>query len=427
MTRDRDLLALLREVDERLAAATPPPLRKARALARLRGARPSLVGRGGRPLVLAVAAGAAAVVFGATVQRPAPPEVSTRSPADPAVGITGDRPDGDGGLPERTPADNHEAAPPRIHAPLLRGPSRPIAPSPRTSPPPPHSSAAPPDLREAPSGRRRSELPVDRVPPPPPRARTQPPAVALPSSRGWVDAPERGLPPHASRGQPPSWHRSSGGAAAPAEAAGQDGEHGDESSAAGPDESAATEPKPPHEETSCRTAEALWREAEASCGAQGLALGEVRLLDPCGAGGYGRIEHTCAHGEPTACWRGELGDGLACVHGVELKDQAYITCRNQGADLAMFDYERDSPGCTGVTTARAFYECCPAAEPLPSPACWTSKIDHGDACQPLLTLDEEASALCAETGQQLFHIGYGTGVPLCPETWVTSALFTCCP
>ncbi|WP_437998780.1 hypothetical protein WMF26_01055 [Sorangium sp. So ce185] len=130
---------------------------------------------------------------------------------------------------------------------------------------------------------------------------------------------------------------------------------------------------------------------------------------------------------PETCWGGELGDGLTCVYGVELKDQAYITCRNQGADLAMFDYERDSPGCTGVTTARAFYECCPAAEPLPSPACWTSKIDHDDVCQPAQTLDEEASALCAETGQQLFHIGYGTGVLLCPEAWATSALFTCCP
>ncbi|WP_437317396.1 hypothetical protein [Sorangium sp. So ce385] len=130
---------------------------------------------------------------------------------------------------------------------------------------------------------------------------------------------------------------------------------------------------------------------------------------------------------PETCWGGELGDGLTCVYGVELKDQAYITCRNQGADLAMFDYERDSPGCTGITTARAFYECCPAAEPLPSPACWTSKIDHGDVCQPVQTLDEEASALCAETGQQLFHIGYGTGVLLCPEASATSALFTCCP
>ncbi|XXX79060.1 hypothetical protein WMF30_09830 [Sorangium sp. So ce134] len=130
---------------------------------------------------------------------------------------------------------------------------------------------------------------------------------------------------------------------------------------------------------------------------------------------------------PETCWGGELGDGLTCVHGIELKDQAYITCRNQGADLAMFDVERDSPGCSGDTTARAFYECCPAAEPLPSPACWTSKIDHGDVCQPVETLDEEAGALCAEAGQQLFHIGYGTGVLHCPHAWAISALFTCCP
>ncbi|WP_437938161.1 hypothetical protein [Sorangium sp. So ce341] len=188
----------------------------------------------------------------------------------------------------------------------------------------------------------------------------------------------------------------------------------------------------------CYDKTALKDQAHARCAGMNAALAgfDVDTLNPsCGGHEASKaLFSCCAPGPlppppppPETCWGGELGDGLTCVHGVELKDQAYITCRNQGADLAMFDYERDSPGCTGVTTARAFYECCPAAEPLPSPACWTSKIDHGDVCQPVQTLDEEATALCAETGQQLFHVGYGTGVLLCPEAWATSALFTCCP
>ncbi|XXY46318.1 hypothetical protein WME91_40595 [Sorangium sp. So ce269] len=48
-------------------------------------------------------------------------------------------------------------------------------------------------------------------------------------------------------------------------------------------------------------------------------------------------------------------------------------------------------------------------------------------CQAQSTLDEEASALCAETGQQIFHIWHNSGGVICPEAYDTSALFTCCP
>ncbi|WP_437592697.1 hypothetical protein [Sorangium sp. So ce1000] len=426
MTRDRDLLALLREVDERLAAATPSPRLAARLGARLRGARPSLAGRVGRPLALALAAGTAAVALGAALQGPTSPEVSARSPAvDPAVGIVGDRSLADGGIPERTPAEGHPQTPPRIHAPLLREPRRLLAPLPRTSPPAPHSSAAPPDARDAPVGARRGELPVDRTEVPPSRARTQPPAVALPSSRGWIDALER--PPHASRGELPSWRRTSGGASVPAGAAGQKGESGaegaDGAATAKPDEASTSS----QEEAGCRTADDLTSEVEAMCDAQGLDLGDVRLLDPCRDGGYRGIEHTCVDGAPTECWRGQLGDGLTCHDGIALKDQAYMACRNQGAELTVFEVEPSSSGCAAGETTGAVYECCPAAEALPSPLCWTSKIDHGEMCQALPALDGEASAMCASAGQTLYQIGYGFGGPLCPEAQATSALFTCCP
>ncbi|WP_437899721.1 hypothetical protein [Sorangium sp. So ce124] len=433
MTRDRDLLALLHEVDERLAAATPSPRLAARLGARLRGARPSLAGRAGRPLALALAAGTAAVALAAALQRPVSPEVSARSPAvEPAVGIVGDRPHADGGIPERTPADGHPPAPPRIYAPLLREPPRRLAPPPRTPPPAPHGSAAPPDARDAPVGQRHSELTESRAPVPPSRARALPPAVALPSSPGWVDALER-PPVHASpsRDQLPSWSRGTGGASAPAEAAGQKGERSAESSAEGADGEATAEPheKPtgPQEEAGCRTAEDWTSEVEAMCDAQGLVLNDVRLLDPCSDGGYRSVEHTCVDDEPTECWRGQLGDGLTCHDSGDLKDQAYITCRNQGADLTEFTYDRGVPGCSGSETTGAVYACCPAAEPLPSRLCWTTKIDHGDVCQAQSTLGDEASAMCADAGQQIFHIWYNSGTASCPEAHDTSALFTCCP
>ncbi|WP_437281078.1 hypothetical protein WME90_11115 [Sorangium sp. So ce375] len=449
MTRERDLLALLREVDERLAAAPPSPRAAARLGARLRGARPSLARPLGRPLVLAIAAATAAVALGAALQRPTLSDVSARGAAvDPAVGIVGDRPLADGGSPESPPADGHPPATPRIFAPLLREPSRRLAPPPRTSPPAPrsseapppttsppapHSSSAPPDARDAPVRERRSELPKDRLPAPPPRAHIQPPAVALPSSPGWVDVPER-PPLHASRGGLPSLRRGSAGEGVLEEAAGQKGERSDESSAEGPDGATTAEPngetaspQGAQEESGCRTAEELTSEVEAMCDAKGLVVGDVRLLDPCRGGGYGRIEHTCVDGEPTECWSGQLGDGLTCHDSIDLKDQAYITCRNRGGDLAGLDYDPDSSGCAVGETTGAVYACCPAAEPLPSPMCWTSKVDHGGSCQTLPALDDEVSALCASTDQTLFHIGYGFGNALCPGGEAASALFTCCP
>ncbi|WP_437871490.1 hypothetical protein [Sorangium sp. So ce363] len=431
MTRDRDLLALLREVDERLAAVTPSPRLAARLGARLRGERPSLARRVGRPLALALAAGTAAVALGAALQRPATPEVSARSPAvEPAIGIVGDRSRADGGIPERTPAEGHPPAPPRILAPLLREPPRRLAPPPKTSPPAPHSSAAPPDARDAPVDERRGELPEGRTPAPPSRARAQPPAVALPPSPGWVDPLER-APLHASRGPLPAWSRGSGGASAPVEVAGQKGERSAESSAEGADGAATGEPreKPtgPQEEAVCRTAEDLTSEVEAMCDAQGLLLGDVKLLDRCRDGGYRGVEHTCVNGEPTECWRGRLGDGLTCHDSGDLKDQAYITCSNQGADLTEFTYDRGVPGCGPSETTGAVYACCPAAEPLPSRLCWTTKIDHGDVCQAQSTLGEEASAMCADVGQRIFRIWYNSGTAICPEAHDTSALFTCCP
>lgn len=433
MTRDRDLLALLHEVDARLAAATPSPRLAARLGARLRGERPSLARRVGRPLAMAFAAGTVAVVLGAALQRPATPEVSARSPeVDPAIGIVGDRSRADGGIPERTPAEGHPSAPPRTLAPLLLEPPRRLAPPPKTSPPAPHSSAAPPDARDAPEGQRRGELPEGRIPAPPSRARAQQPAVALPSSPGWVDALER-PPVHASpsRGQLPSWSRGTGGASAPAEVAGQKGERSAGSSAEGADGAATAEPheKPagPQEEAGCRTAEDLTSEVEARCDAQGLVLGDVKLLDPCRDGGYRGVEHTCVDGEPTECWRGRLGDGLTCHDRGDLKDQAYITCSNQGADLSEFTYERGVAGCGPSETTGAVYACCPATEPLPSRLCWTTKIDNGDECQTQSTLGDEATAMCADAGQRIFHIWYNSGTASCPAAHDTSALFTCCP
>ena len=59
MTRNRDLLALLREVDEQLAAVKPSLRLEARLVAELdrRGRRPFMAGSGGRSLVLALGAG----------------------------------------------------------------------------------------------------------------------------------------------------------------------------------------------------------------------------------------------------------------------------------------------------------------------------------------------------------------------------------
>ncbi|WP_437908933.1 hypothetical protein WME95_14175 [Sorangium sp. So ce327] len=431
MTRDRDLLALLHEVDARLAAATPSPRLAARLGAQLRGERPSLARRVGRPLALALAAGTAAVGFGAALQRPATPEVSARIPAvEPAIGLVGDRSREDGGIPERTPTEGHPPAPPRIYAPLLREPPRRLAPPPKTSPPAPHSSAAPPEARDAPEGQRSSELPEGRTLAPPSRARAQPPAAVLPSSPGWVDALER-APLHASRGPLPAWSRGSGGASAPVEVAGQKGERSAESSAEEADGAATGAPreKPtgPQEEAVCRTAEDLTSEVEAMCDVQGLLVGDVKLLDRCRDGGYRGVEHTCVDGEPTECWRGRLGDGLTCDESGDLKDQAYITCSNQGADLTEFTYDRGVPGCGPSETTGAVYACCPAAEPLPSRLCWTTKIDHGDVCQAQSTLGEEASAMCADAGQRIFRIWYNSGTAICPEAHDTSALFTCCP
>ncbi|WP_437977833.1 hypothetical protein WMF11_14105 [Sorangium sp. So ce295] len=434
MTRDRDLLALLHEVDARLAAAAPSPRLAASLGAQLRGARPSLARRVGRPLALALAAGTAAVALGAALQRPATPEVSASSPAvDPAIEIVGDRSRTDGGIPERTPAEGHPPAPPRILAPLLREPPRRLAPPPKASPPAPHSSAAPPDARNAPLSQRSGELPEGRTPPASSlRARAQPSDVALPSTPGWVDALER--PPvqaSPSRGQLPSSSRGTGGAGVPAGVAGQKDERSAESSAQGPDGPATAKPSEestsPQEETGCRTADDLTSEVEAMCDAQGLILGNVRLLEPCRDGGYRGIEHTCLDGEPTECWSGQLGDGFTCRDSIDLKDEAYITCRNQGGDLAALDYDSDSSGCGISENMRAAYTCCPAAEPLPSSRCWTSKLDHGELCQALPVLDAEVSVLCARTDQTLFHIGYGFGNAACLDGEAASALFTCCP
>jgi hypothetical protein len=186
----------------------------------------------------------------------------------------------------------------------------------------------------------------------------------------------------------------------------------------------------------CYDTTALHDQAYAKCAGMGAALMDFELDTlSCAANEASKATFSCCAWdpppppppEPDACWTGEVGYDATCHDVVDLKDEAYIACRNEGADLAGLDYELGSSGCAIGEETGAVYTCCPAKEPLPSPLCWTSKIDHGDVCQAFPTLDDEVSALCAGTDQTVFHIGYGFGNALCPEGEAASVLFTCCP
>jgi hypothetical protein len=87
MTRNRDLLALLREVDEQLASVKPSPRLEARLVAELdrRGRRPFLGGSGGRSLVLALGASASVVALGTALQGVTPGSIFTERPVEQAI------------------------------------------------------------------------------------------------------------------------------------------------------------------------------------------------------------------------------------------------------------------------------------------------------------------------------------------------------
>jgi hypothetical protein len=206
-----------------------------------------------------------------------------------------------------------------------------------------------------------------------------------------------------------------------------EGESGEETSAADVNDPVAEEPATPRDEALCRTADAWRREARAKCDAQGRIVAGFALLDPCGPGSYRRAGYTCEKMELTTCWKGVLGDGVTCFDTSDFKDEAYMMCRNRGTELRSYEYEQHDPGCAGHETARAYFECCPSGDPLPSPSCWTSAIDFGEACQPYERLDLEATTICRSRGHYLYRRGYGDRHVACTDATATSLSFTCCP
>lgn len=420
MTGSRDLLALLREADEQLGLAAPSPRLAARLGAELhrRGRWSPLAGSGGRSLVLALGAAASAVALGVALDRPAPGAISTPRPAEPAIELAGDPPPSDGGRPERTPADDPKAPPPRIPAPLLQMPLHRTAPA----PPVPRRFTAPQDTSDGSRFQRDGQLPVDRTSPLPPRVRVAP-LVPAPR-RGWTDGPE-GLSSPAPRGHHASSRRGSGGVSA--ESAEHEGESSAGTSPTDVNDPGAEDPAAPRNEVLCRTADAWRREARLKCEAQGLVVSDFALLDPCGPGSYLGAEYACEKMEMTTCWKGVLGDGVTCFDISEVREEAYMVCRNRGTELRSFELEQDSAGCAGHETSRAYYECCPSGDPLPSPSCWTSAIDFGDECKPYERLDLEATAICRSRGHYLYRRGYGDRHVACTDATATSLTFTCCP
>ncbi|CAN92036.1 putative membrane protein [Sorangium cellulosum So ce56] len=422
MTRNRDLLALLREVDEQLASVKPSPRLEARLVAELdrRGRRPFMGGSGGRSLVLVLGASASIVALGAALQGLTPGSIFTERPVEPAIGLVGDPPPADAGLQERTPAHGPTAPPPRIRAPLLQEPPRRLAPA----PPVPRSAVPPRDANDTPGLLDDGRLPVDRASPPPARGRVEPLTPPQTLGRRWVDGPE-GLSPLAQRGPHAALRRGAGGV--PAEAAAHEGESGEGPRAPDAEGPATEDPAAPRDEALCQTADALRREARAQCEAQGLIVADLTLLDPCAQGSYLDAEYTCGRMALTTCWKGVLGDGVTCFDTTYVKDEVWRMCRDRGTELRSLDQEQPDRDCGDHETTRVYYECCPQGDPLPSPSCWTSEIDFGEACQPYEGLDAEATALCNGKGHYLFRRVFGDKHVACTDATATSLSYTCCP
>ncbi|WP_437968651.1 hypothetical protein WMF04_04855 [Sorangium sp. So ce260] len=452
MTRDRELLELLREVDERLAAVPPSPRLEARLGERLRGARAAPAARAGRPLALAFAAGAAAFVAGAALHGPADgpssPGLSARAPAVPSAGVAGGPPDADGGLgltEPRGPESGRSAPPPRISAPLLQDPRLRVAPAPPSSPPAPPRSAPLPVERDAPLREpRRDALPLERAPSAAPGAPPRSPGLAPSSSGRGADDPES--PSHAApRAPPPIADRAPGGlgvstqaverrGGSPESAAAEPGRPGEPQEPQEPQEPPA-EPPVVRPETSCRTADDLQSEAHARCEAEGLLVGDFVLNEPCEDGGFRSAGYTCTEPLPVSeCWGGELGDGFTCHDGTALKDRAYTACQQSGAALTIFQPAGSDPSCEDYEMTKATYECCPAEEPPPPLLCWSGSVagtregsGEGAACHEPASLEEQAAAACEANGDMLQDFRRGLAHPSCEGDRILRAAFTCCP
>jgi hypothetical protein len=435
-----DLLRHLRAADELLSAVAPGPHLEAQLRARLRGHTPSSRGpfggrRIGRPLILAFAVAAIALMFFAGRARPAhDPDAMASSPsAAPSA------------IPERIHADG--GPPDLLESPLLNHPPRPI-----------HAPA----LKDVPVRRDRDSMPARpfTTPANAPEAPRPPDPPSLDPGSGWPAPPPRSdlvdaplspvlagaplapmLPTYAhqslSHDAPP---RSSTPSSSPAPAGpeGEDPNAGCKSpddTSAGCMEESKPDPKPNEctggdfgDGKTCQEYAALPPKDQLLevCTQAGLQLQEISITtDGCPNGQWSAASYKCCPPPtpppPSECSEAELGDGKTCQDYVVLKQQSAELCQKAGGTLV--DLASSSHGCPDGQWSLATYKCC-GPGPTPADPCTYGKIGDGSTCQDAGALTQEAADTCAAAGlfTQATKLAYD-----CPGSQSTWAEIACCP
>ena len=429
-----ELVQRLRAADATLASMSPAADLEARIRARAcgRGAlRLSSILAGARrlhrPLILAFATATAlsivSVLRGHGEAGPAP---LARGPEEPAGHIVNDRSHADGGLREVEPGERGAGPKPVFHMPAL-------APDPerRLHPAPPQRPAASPS---APTPQEISPTAVR-------------PSATHPSK--WSeDVDDRGRGP--ARGDTPRASFSptfrAVGAVVPVGSSVMKPSFVVRGGDATPDDVVSSTPRGGDSRgaaVECKSSNVLRNIALTTCAGTDQLLSTLTFLEPCGDGRFGTLYFECAElapepeadptpdpgPEPGQCVQGSFEGGTSCVDlGGHDKDpiagvqkQAVVACAALG--LTLSELSVAAVGCP-EQSGKVSYVCCPVPPQGPvSDSCHDDKIG-ADFCVDLSTLEDKASALCAQSGQVLTSL---SPLPGCPDGQASVAMLSCCP
>lgn len=372
MPRRDDLIGLLRTLDETMSTIAPPAGHEARLRARLAlGSAPARGRSVARPLVLALAAVAAATGVWVAWTAPPAPELSVRPLPAPSASASADviaepRPD-----PTATPTATPRWLPERtVPALPMLPPHSENAPEP--GPAPPFPAPPPPETHAA---RERWTM----VTPAMPREASVSAASAAPRDRSAGRA-----------SSPGAW---SDGASVP-----RNEGRGAELGAMG---SLVGEP------------------FAASAGAHHGASSESEA-SPGGADGAANEEEPASE-----CVWGSIGVGGTCLAPGELKDLGSAICAAKGETMADLQPSFD---CANGGSTDAKLLCCGSAAATPGPEeppakCETVTIGDGATCTDAMSLEIAAKELCATMGMMVVVLG---GIDDCNGGGSTMAKVQCC-
>jgi hypothetical protein len=177
----------------------------------------------------------------------------------------------------------------------------------------------------------------------------------------------------------------------------------------------------------CRGPDELKEEATLTCDNQGGFVTWIDFVDPCGDGRFRGVDFKCEpqeKPEPDTCSSHKLGGEGSCQDSGTLKWQAAEACKLANQQLNDLKYMED--GCPAGQATWAIYTCCSISPPLPPPPdlCFYGEIGDGTTCQDPTSLEQQAMVACKEAGLPLAST---KSLQDCPGGFSSKLYYACCP